>query len=160
MSKQPQSIFAYFSEIGATPSLSLNSWFLIRSINVCPHIHLNIRISVTSILFQKSSFWAKILSHTAKQVCLPPGKIFLLTYLGTSYHIAPRWLLATWANPHVYDDSPSISPSLWPQILIRGCTFNNLFTNGHLWLTYLWCPTKITTQILNLRTANAKLFTF
>ena len=42
-----------FPEIGATPSLSINSWFLIRSINVCPHIHLDIHFSVTSILCSK-----------------------------------------------------------------------------------------------------------
>ena len=45
-----------FAEIGATPSLSLNSWFLIRSIKVFPHIHLSIRISVTSILCSKIFF--------------------------------------------------------------------------------------------------------
>ena len=39
MTKPPQSI-------GATPSLSLNFWFLIRSINAWSHIHLSIRIYV------------------------------------------------------------------------------------------------------------------
>src|SRR5690242_407878 len=45
-----------FSDIGATPSLFLNSWFLVRSINVCPHIHLSICISVTFILCLKIFF--------------------------------------------------------------------------------------------------------
>ena len=56
MSKPPQFIFAHFREIVATPSLSLNSWFLIQPINVCPHIHLSIRISVTSILCSTNFF--------------------------------------------------------------------------------------------------------
>ena len=55
-----------FAKIGATPSLSLNSWFLIRSIKVFPHIHLSIRIFVTYV--QKFSLRANILSHTTKQV--------------------------------------------------------------------------------------------
>ncbi|MFS8013648.1 hypothetical protein Hanom_Chr14g01335501 [Helianthus anomalus] len=38
------------SEIVASPNLSLKSLFLIRSSLVCPHIHLNILISATSIL--------------------------------------------------------------------------------------------------------------
>ncbi|MFS7953355.1 hypothetical protein Hanom_Chr07g00617571 [Helianthus anomalus] len=39
-----------FSDILATPNLSLKTSFLIRSNLVCPHIHLSILISATSIL--------------------------------------------------------------------------------------------------------------
>ncbi|MFS7909830.1 hypothetical protein Hanom_Chr02g00099121 [Helianthus anomalus] len=38
------------SDILATPNLSLKTPFLIRSNLVCPHIHLSILLSVTSIL--------------------------------------------------------------------------------------------------------------
>ncbi|MFS7919031.1 hypothetical protein Hanom_Chr03g00208141 [Helianthus anomalus] len=38
------------SDILATPNLSLKTSFLIRSNLVCPHIHLSILISATSIL--------------------------------------------------------------------------------------------------------------
>ncbi|KAJ0898256.1 hypothetical protein HanRHA438_Chr08g0354791 [Helianthus annuus] len=39
-----------FSDILATPNLSLKTLFLIRSNLVCPHIHHSILISATSIL--------------------------------------------------------------------------------------------------------------
>ena len=45
-----------FAERGATPNFSLNSWFHIISIIVLPHLHLSIRISVTSILCSKTFF--------------------------------------------------------------------------------------------------------
>ena len=45
-----------FAKIVATLSFSLNSWFLILSINVWPHIHLSMRISITSILCSKFFF--------------------------------------------------------------------------------------------------------
>ena len=45
-----------FVERGATHNFSLNSWFLIISIIVCPPIHLNIRISVTFMLCSKTFF--------------------------------------------------------------------------------------------------------
>ena len=45
-----------FVKRGATPNFSLNSWFLILSTFVCSHIHLSIRISVTSILCPKTFF--------------------------------------------------------------------------------------------------------
>ena len=92
-----------FAEIGATPSLSLNSWFLIQSINVWPHIHLNICISITFILYMFESILYRPTFLAVQQAgWLPLGKIYLLIYLETSYRITPRWLLATWANPLVY----------------------------------------------------------
>ena len=44
-----------FAEIGEIPCFSLYSWFLIIFIIVCPHIHLNIYISVTFIFCYSSN---------------------------------------------------------------------------------------------------------
>ena len=55
-----------FPVIRVTPSLSLNSWFLIRSINVCPHIHLSIRNSVTFILCSKIFFTGQYSVHYSR----------------------------------------------------------------------------------------------
>ena len=68
-----------FPEIGVTPNLSLNSWFLIRSINVCPHIHPGIRIFVTSILCSKiflTGQYSVPYSRAGLIAVRPSGRIF------------------------------------------------------------------------------------
>ena len=136
-----------FSEIGATVKLFLNSWFLIRSINVCPHIHQSIRIFVTFILCSKIFFTGENSIPYSKAGLIATRKNLFLTYWGPSYHITPRWLLATWADLHVLDDwhlCQSPNPFEWLiSNIVLGCTFNNFSTNGHLRLTYVWCHTKI-----------------
>lgn len=84
-------IFAqFFAERKVAPSFSVNSWFLILYIIVHPRILLSIDISVTFILCSKVFFTAQHSFPCNKANLIAIRKIYLLTYLETSYNIGLR----------------------------------------------------------------------
>ena len=130
-----------FAEIGATPSFSLKSWFLIQSILLLPHIHLNILISVTSILYSKVFFigqhsvpYSKVSLIATRQNLLfnLHGNFLSHCKTGSCSLLEPIYL---YLISQISYNLP-ITLNNRSQKLKLGRTCNNFITNSHLWHLY------------------------